>query len=83
VGGLGQVTDALTEALLPKLKDLVTQAAEGAEPAIKRVVNEEVMPKLGLIAVLGIAAGAAVAAAVGSYYATRRNPPVRRRRYVA
>jgi len=82
LGQWEQLVGQITAALLPKLKESAVAAAEAAEPMIRRVVVEEVLPKFGFATVLGLAAGAAIAAAIGAHYATRRNParlPVRRR----
>jgi hypothetical protein len=83
---IGPITDRITAALLPKMKEIVARASEAAEPTIRKVIVEEVLPKFGLSVVLGLVAGAAMAAAIGSYFATsgtRRNParyvPIRRR----
>ena len=79
--------DRISAALLPKMKEIVASASEAAEPTIRKVVVEDVLPKFGLATVLGLIAGAAVAAAIGSHFATsgrggaRRNPM--RRRYAA
>lgn len=83
------IVNQITAALLPKMKEIVARSAEAAEPTIRKVVVEDVLPKFGLAVVLALVAGAAVAAAVGSYFATRgsgrRNPagwpyvPMRRR----
>lgn len=69
------VTDAVADAIMPKLKDFMI---------------EEILPKFGLAVVIGLAAGAALAAAIGAHFATRRHSGVRsnpyrsyRRRYVA
>ncbi len=70
---LGPVTDQITAALLPKMKEIVAKASEAAEPTIRTVIREDVMPTLGLIVVLGLAAGAVAASAIGSYFATRRS----------
>ena len=72
------IADKITAALLPKMKEIVASASEAAEPTIRKVVTEDVLPKFGLAVILGLAAGAAVAAAIGSHFATRgarRNPP--------
>lgn len=84
------VADRITAALLPRMKEIVAKSAEAAEPTIRKVVTEDVLPKFGLATVLGLVAGAVAAAAIGSYFATRggsrarRNPgwpyvPMRRR----
>lgn len=69
-------TDALlapvTAALLPQLKDIVAKSAEASEPMIRRIVVEDVLPKFGTAVVLGMLVGAISAAAVGSWFATRR-----------
>jgi hypothetical protein len=85
------IADKITAALLPRMKEIVASASEAAEPTIRKVITEDVLPKFGLATILGLVAGAAVAAAIGSYFATsgraraRRNPagwpyvPMRRR----
>lgn len=75
--GVGDATtDALlapvTAALLPQLKDIVAKSAEASEPMIRRIVVEDVLPKFGTAVVLGMLLGAISAAAVGSWFATRR-----------
>lgn len=80
------VADRIFNALLPRMKEVVAKASEAAEPTIRKVIKEEVLPKFGLAVVLGLVGGAVAAAAIGSYFATRRNPgslPVRRRRRYA
>lgn len=83
VAGIGQqdvvatITGRLVDQMLPKLKEIVARASEAAEPTIRTVVREEIVPKVGLSVVLGLAAMGAIAAAIGSYFATkhyRRNP---------
>jgi hypothetical protein len=64
-------TDRIVAALLPKLMPIVKQAAEAAEPTIRTVVREEVIPQAGVWAVAGLAAAAAVGAIVG-YLVSRR-----------
>lgn len=71
--GLGQdsaiaklVADQLVPALTPALKDIVAKAAEAAEPTIRTVVREEVMPKAGLYLLLGFAAAGLVGAITAS-----------------
>lgn len=66
------IADQIVTALMPRMKEVVAQASEAAEPTIRKVINEDVLPKFGFATVLGLAAGAAIAAAVGSYFATRR-----------
>lgn len=75
--GVGDaVTDALMapamNAMLPKLQELVAKSAEASEPMIRRIVVEDVLPKFGTAVVLGLAGGAVLAAAIGSWFATRR-----------
>ncbi len=77
------VADRIFNALLPRMKDIVARASEAAEPTIRKVIKEEVVPAIGLITILGLVAGAVAASAIGSYFATKRNPaylPIRRRR---
>jgi len=69
---VGPLTDQLVARILPQMKDMVARAAEGAEPTIRKVVIEEVLPKFGAATVLGMVAGAIGAAAIGSWFATRR-----------
>lgn len=85
---IAPIADRITAALLPRMKEIVASASEAAEPTIRKVMIEDVLPKFGLAVILGLVAGAAVAAAVGSHFATRgarRNPagglhvPMRRR----
>lgn len=57
------VTDAVADAIMPKLKDFMV---------------EEILPRFGLAVVIGLAAGAAIAAAIGAHFATRRNSGIRR-----
>lgn len=74
------VGDAMTDALLapamtamlPKLQEIVAKSAEASEPMIRRVVVEDVLPKFGTALVISLVAGAAVAASIGAYFATRR-----------
>ena len=78
------IADKITAALLPRMKEIVASASEAAEPTIRKVIVEEVLPKFGLATVLGLVAGAVMAAAIGSYFATSGSTPqrvgVRRRR---
>jgi hypothetical protein len=75
--GVGdETTDALlaplTAAVLPQLKAIVAQSAEASEPMIRRIVVEDVLPKFGMAVVLGMLVGGIAAAAIGSWFATRR-----------
>lgn len=76
-GGVGDATtDALLapvmNAMLPQLKDIVAKSAEASEPMIRRIVVEDVLPKFGMAVVLGMLVGGIAAAAIGSWFATRR-----------
>lgn len=75
---LSPIADQIVSALMPKMKELVANASQSAKPVIEQVMTETVLPKFGLAVVLGLAAGAAVAAAIGSHFAmrgsARRNP---------
>lgn len=76
------MTQRAVDAMMPAIKDAIAKGASAAEPTIRKVVVQDVLPKFGLAVVLGIAAGAAISAAIGSHFATRgyrRNPRVRRR----
>lgn len=68
------MVNPIIAAMTPKLKEAALQASEAAKPAIKEVVREEIVPKVGLAIVLGFVGLAVVSSAVGSYFATRRNP---------
>jgi class 3 adenylate cyclase len=77
--GMGQgddffanLTAKIGEKMLPLVKDAVAKASTSAEPMIRRVIKEDVVPKVGLYIVIGLAGLAAVSAAIGSYMATRR-----------
>jgi len=75
--GVGDaMTDALLapamNAMLPQLKELVAKSAEASEPMIRRIVVEDVLPKFGTALVISLVAGAAVAAGIGAWFATRR-----------
>jgi hypothetical protein len=61
----------VTDALMPKMKEIVAEASMAAEPTIRTVIREDVMPKVGMYAVLGLAAAAAVGAFVGALVARR------------
>lgn len=69
---VGGIADQIVTALMPKMKLIVAEASVSAEPAVRKVLREEVLPTFGFATVLGLAALGAVAAAVGSYFATRR-----------
>lgn len=73
------MTKRAMDAMMPHIKQAIAEGAKAAEPTIRKVVVEDVLPKFGLAVVLGIAAGAAISAAIGSHFATRRNPPRRYR----
>lgn len=73
------LTQRAMNAMMPAIKDAIAKGAEAAEPTIRKVVVQDVLPKFGLAVVLGIAAGAAISAAIGSHFATRRNPARRYR----
>lgn len=63
------VVDKVFEASLPKLSEIVAQSAVAAEPTIRVVVREEVMPKLTLGLVAGMIGVAGVSALIGSLLA--------------
>lgn len=69
---VGQIVDQMLARINPKMTELVGNASKAAEPVIRRVVVEEVLPKFGTATVLGMALGAVAAAFVGSWFATRR-----------
>lgn len=59
------IADKIVNAMLPSLTPIVQKASEAAEPTIRTVIREEVMPKVGMYSVVGLAAVAAVAALIG------------------
>lgn len=63
------VVDKVFEASLPKLTEIVAQSAVAAEPTIRTVVREEVMPKATLAIVAGMIGVAGVSALIGSLLA--------------
>jgi|FLYN01.1.fsa_nt_gi ABC-type iron transport system FetAB permease component len=69
---LAPIADRLYRELEPKVKDIVSRASQAAEPTIRAVIREEVIPKVALFSVVGMIAMGAVASAIGSYFATRR-----------
>lgn len=69
---VGPIVEQMMAQIMPKMNVLVANASEAAEPVIRRVVVEEVLPKFGGAVVLGLALGAVAAAAIGSHYASRR-----------
>lgn len=69
---VGPVADKLMAALLPRMQELVSNASKGAEPMIRRVVQEDVLPKFGTATLIGMVAGGVAAAFVGAWFATRR-----------
>ena len=84
VEGLGQggaLYDSLAKEIVkviePSVMSIVKKSAVAAEPTIRTVIREEVMPKVGMYAVLGIVLVGVSAAFIGSYMATR--PRSRRR----
>lgn len=82
---IAPIADRITAALMPRMTEIVRNASEAAEPTIRKVVTEDVLPKFGAAILVALVAGAAVAAAIGAHFAsrgTRRNPyvPMRRRR---
>lgn len=69
---VGPLAEKIYKALEPRVTDIVSRASQAAEPTIRAVVREEILPRVGLVTVIGLAAMGAVAAAIGSYFATRR-----------
>jgi len=71
--GVGDATtDAVTALIVPQLKKIVSESMTAADPTIRSILREEVLPKFGLAVVLGMVGGAIAAAAIGSWFATRR-----------
>src|SRR3990167_890069 len=65
------VVDNVMAAAMPTLKDIVAKSAEAAEPTIRTVVREEVMPKVTLGVVAGMLGVGGIAALIGSFFASR------------
>jgi hypothetical protein len=65
------VADKIVAALLPRLKPIVKAAAEAAEPTIRTVIREEVMPKVAAYGGIGLLGVAALAAVIGAAMARR------------
>jgi hypothetical protein len=58
-------TDRIVAALLPKLVPIVEKAAQAAEPTIRTVVREEVIPQAGTWLVVGLGVAAVIGGVVG------------------
>jgi hypothetical protein len=67
---ISNITKQIVDAALPTLKEAVAASAEAAEPTIRRVVNEDVMPKVTLGIVVGMIGVAGVSALIGSLFAS-------------
>jgi hypothetical protein len=65
------VSDKIVAALLPKLEPIVANAALAAEPTIKTVMEETVIPQVGTWTVVGLGVAAAIGALVGTWVAKR------------
>ena len=65
---LEAAAEAVLERLMPKIQEAAAKVAEAAQPTISRVIREDVAPWT----IAGLVLGAAVAAAIGAYVATRR-----------
>lgn len=65
---VGALTDQIITAMMPKLKTAMATAAESATPMAKQIIQEDVVPMV----LVGLGVGAALAAAIGSWFATRR-----------
>ena len=76
--GMGQgafseaVANQLVQVIKPSVMKIVSEAATAAEPTIRTVIREEVMPKIALFSISGIVLVGVLGALVGSYFATRR-----------
>jgi len=68
---VSKTADRIVDALLPRLTPLVEKAALASEPMIRTVLREEVVPQVGTWLVVGMAAVAAVSAAIGVAMAKR------------
>jgi hypothetical protein len=68
---VSNIADRIVDAVLPRLTPIVQQAAEAAEPTIRTVVKEEVVPQMAIYGLGGIALVGLIGAAVGSWFASR------------
>jgi hypothetical protein len=66
--GADPLLSPIVDALIPEIKRATMAAAEASEPMIRRVIVNDFVPYV----VLGLVLGAAVSAAIGSWFATRR-----------
>lgn len=62
---IGATTDKIVAALLPKLTPIVADAAKAAEPTIRTVVREEVIPQAGTWLIVGLGVAAIIGGVVG------------------
>lgn len=62
---IGATTDRIVAALLPKLTPIVAESAKAAEPTIRTVVREEVIPQAGTWLVVGLGVAAVIGGVVG------------------
>lgn len=70
-GSASQVADRIYEALLPKLKDIVSEAATAAEPTLRTVANEEVVPKVSAALGISVVVSGVLSGLIGAAFASR------------
>jgi uncharacterized membrane protein YfcA len=66
--GADPILTPIIDALIPEIKRASLAAAAASEPMIRRVIQKDVIPYI----VVAIALGAALSAAIGAWFATRR-----------
>lgn len=80
---VGALTKKVLDGMVPELKATVLKASEAAEPTIRKVVREDVVPAVGAYVIAGMAAVAVVSSLIGGAMARRvktRPAPKRGRR---
>lgn len=70
-GSASQIADRVFDALLPKLEGIVAQAAQAAEPTLRTVANEEIVPKLSIALGSSVIVAGIIAGFIGSFFASR------------
>ena len=70
----GRIVDTLIRELTPRLSSLVAEISQAAEPTIRTVVREELAPKVGMYAAVGLLTAGVISGIVGAYFASRSRP---------
>jgi hypothetical protein len=66
--GADPIMSPIVDALIPEIKRATLAAVEASEPMVRRLIQRDVIPYV----VVGLALGAALSAAIGAWFATRR-----------